>query len=59
MYGNCKKNLKKYKGIIKDLNNFKEKFLEQHSIISSYAQKCDVLTAELRNLKEETDNLLK
>ena len=59
LYGNCKKNLKKYKGIIKDLNNFKEKFLEQHSIISSYAQKCDLLNAEIRNLKEERDNLLK
>ena len=59
LYGNCKKNLKKYKGVIKDLNIFKEKFLEQHSIISSYTQKCDLLNAEIRNLKEERDNLIK
>ena len=59
LYGNCKKNLKKYKNIIKDLNTFKDKFLEQHSIISSYAQKCDLLNAEIRNLKEERDNLIK
>ena len=57
LYENCKKNLKKYKGVINDLNHFKEKFLEQHSIISSYVQKCDLLSAEIRNLKEERDNL--
>ena len=58
LYGNCKKNLKKYKGIMNDLNNFKQKFVEQHAIISSYEQKCNLLNAEIRNLKEERDNLI-
>ena len=59
LYENCKNNLKKYKGIVNDLNNIKDKFAEQHSIISSYAQKCNLLNAEIRNLKEERDNLLR
>ena len=59
LYGNCKKNLKKYKGIIGDLNHFKEKYIQQHSIISSYAQKCELLNAELANLREERDNLIR
>ena len=59
LYENSQNNLKKYKEVVNDLNHFKEKFLKQHSIISSYAQKCDLLNSELRNLKEERDNLLK
>ena len=59
MYLNCKKTLKKYKDDRKDLKNFKIKFLEQHSIISSYIQKCDLLNEEIRNLKEERDDLLR
>ena len=59
LFGNCKKNLKKYKGIVGDLNHFKEKYLHQHSIISSYAQKCELLNAEIANLKEERDNLIR
>ena len=58
LYENCKTNLKKYKGVMNDLNKFKQKFSEQHAIISSYAQKCDLLNAEIRNLKEERDNLI-
>ena len=59
MYLNCKKNLKKYKNMAKDLENFKIKFLEQHSIISSYIQKCDIQNQEIINLKEEKDELLR
>ena len=59
LYGNCKQNLKKYKNMVNDLNHIKDKFMEQHSIITSYAQKCDLLNSEIRNLKEERDNLLR
>jgi len=59
LYGNSKKNLKKCRGIINDLNHFKAKFMQQHSIISSYIQKCELLNAEIRNLKEERDNLIR
>jgi hypothetical protein len=58
LYENCKTNLKKYKGVMNDLNKFKQKFSEQHAIISGYAHKCDLLNAEIRNLKEERDNLI-
>ena len=58
LYKNCKTNLKKYKDMMNDLNIFKQKFSEQHAIISSYAHKCDLLNAEIKNLKEERDNLI-
>ena len=57
LYKNCKKNLKKSRKINEDLNNFKDKFLEQHTIISSYETKCNLLNAENQNLKEERDKL--
>ena len=59
LYGNCKKNLKRYKKIVKELNGFRDKFIEQHKIITTYAEKCDILSAEIRNLKAERDILLK
>ena len=59
LYGNCKKNLKRYKKIVKKLNGFRDKFIEQHKIITSSTEKCDILSAEIRNLKAERDILLK
>ena len=59
LYGNCKKNLKRYKKIVKELTGFRDRFSEQHKIITSYAEKCDILNAEIRNLKDERDILLK
>ena len=59
LYEDCKNNLKKYQNVVQDLNNFKEKFVEQHSIISSYVKKCDVLNAEISNLKGERDSLIR
>ena len=59
LYGNCKQNLQKYKNIVNDLNHIRDKFMEQHSIITSYAQKCDLLNDEIRNLKEERNNLIR
>ena len=59
LYENCKKNLQKNKDMVNDLNCMKDKFFEQHNIINSYKQKCDLLNAEIRNLKEERDNLLR
>ena len=59
LYGNCKKNLRKYKRIVNELKSFKDKFAEQHSIITSYSEKVNLLNAEIRNLKEERDTLLR
>ena len=57
LYENNKKILGNYKNVINDLNQFKQKFLEQHSIISSYTKKCDLLNKEIQNLKDERDML--
>lgn len=59
LYDNCKKVLKKYKNMVKELKSFKTKFLEQHTIISSFTQKCDLLNAQIETLKQERDLLQK
>ena len=59
LYDNCKKVLKKYKNMVKELKSFKTKFLEQHTIISSYSQKCDLLNAQIETLRQERDLLQK
>ena len=57
LYENNKKILRNYNNVINDLKQFKQKFIEQHSIISSYAKKCDLLNMEIQNLKDERDML--
>ena len=57
LYENSKTSLKEHKNTVDQLNEFKEKILQQHAIINSYKEKCQVLTNEINNLKEERNNL--
>ena len=54
LYENSKTTLKEHKNTVDQLNEFKEKILQQHAIINSYKEKCQVLTNEINNMKEIT-----
>lgn len=57
LYENSKTSLKQHKNTVDQLNEFKEKILQQHVIINSYKKKCQVLGDEINNLKNERNNL--
>ena len=57
LYENSKTSLKQHKNTVDQLNEFKEKILQQHAIINSYKEKCQVLGDEINNLKNERNNL--
>ena len=57
LYENSKTNLKEHKNTVDKLNEYQEKILQQHAIINSYKEKCQVLSDEINNLKDERNNL--
>lgn len=57
LYENSQTSLKGHKIALDQLNEFKEKLLEQHTIINAYKEKCQVLSDEINNLKDERNNL--
>ena len=57
LYENSKTSLKGHKNTVDQLIEFKEKLYQQHAIINSYKEKCQVLGQEINNLKNERNNL--
>ena len=57
LYENSKTTLKEHKNTVDQLNEFKEKIIQQHAIINSYKEKCQILSDEINNLKSERDHL--
>ena len=54
-----KSSIEENKNVNKELNDFKKKFLEQHTIIINLQQQCESLNDKIDKLKNEKDNLEK
>ena len=57
LYQHCKTEYENSKNEIKDLQEFKSKYLQQHIIISNYMKKNEENNQDINKLKEKNENL--
>ena len=58
LYDQSQKKIRDLQKDLKEIDHFKQKFLEQHLIVSTYIKKNEILNKEINNLKNKNEELM-